>query len=150
LVIIDEAHHLLVSEVLYGIAHALSASSRSVLLLSAIPAQRREDELRRLLELLEPHQHERDSDTFRELFEAQPTIGRRLRMLERRLDGWDAGQYTPSEVAEFARNLQEVAVVRADVTVGSTISKIQTAEVRVASDLGRRLVHYVGDRYRIN
>jgi len=52
LVVVDEAHHLLLSETLYEIAHALSASARSVLLLSAIPAQRREDEFRRLLELL--------------------------------------------------------------------------------------------------
>jgi len=150
LVVIDEAHHLLLSQTLYGIAHALSAPARSVLLLSAIPAQRREDEFRRLLELLEPGQHQHDSKTFKELFDAQQIIGRRLHMLERRLEGLDAGEYTASEVAEFVKKLQEVPVVGADTSVGSTIKKMQTADVQTAADLGRRLIHHIGERYRIN
>lgn len=150
LVVVDEAHHLLLSETLYEIAHALSASARSVLLLSAIPAQRREDEFRRLLELLEPNQHQCDSNTFKELFDAQPTIGRRLHMLERRLEGLDAGEYTPSEVAEFAKKLQEVHLVGADTSVGATIKKMHTADAQTAADLGRKLIYRIGERYRIN
>jgi ATP-dependent helicase HepA len=98
MVVIDEAHHLLASESLYEFALRLSNNSPSLLLLSAIPAQRREDEFLRLLGLLDPQQYTPEvvaqRDRFRELFEAQRAIGRKLRLLRRRLDGVANQEFT--------------------------------------------------------
>jgi superfamily II DNA or RNA helicase len=44
LVVFDEAHYLLGTQYLYDFALNLSSKTRSLLLLSALPAQRREDE----------------------------------------------------------------------------------------------------------
>lgn len=150
LVVIDEAHHLLMSQVLYRVAHELSARSRSLLLLSAIPAQRREDEFLRLLELLEPGQHLRDVSSFKKLFEVQPAIGRRLHMFERRLNGLETGEYATGEVVAFANRFLELDVVGSDTSVRFGIQKMESADSSTAARLGRKLVHYIGDRYRIN
>jgi ATP-dependent helicase HepA len=52
LLIVDECHHLLATSTLYRFVQRVARRTSSVLLLSAIPAQRREDEFLRLLALL--------------------------------------------------------------------------------------------------
>src|SRR5205085_11639317 len=75
MVVVDEAHHLLASPVLYEFVQQLSEITPSLLLLSAIPAQRREDDFLRLLALLEPKRYvartEGDVEHFRKLYAAQ-------------------------------------------------------------------------------
>ena len=81
LVVVDEVHNLLSSKPLYDFVHALSRSVPSILLLSAIPAKRREDEFLRLLTLLEPERYSGgiDKESFKRLFENQRAIGRKHR-----------------------------------------------------------------------
>lgn len=111
LVVVDEAHHLLTTAALYDLVENLSTKSPSVLLLSALPAQRREDEYRRLLHLLEPALDERsplrNAKNFQELFDAQEAIGRRLRRLAARLDAFEAGELALDEVNAGAKQLGE-------------------------------------------
>jgi len=82
LLVVDEAHHLLGAQRLYILAQRLSDSAPGCLLLSAIPAQRREDEYLRLLALLEPNRYDpADPDAkrrFKELYDRQIELGRKL------------------------------------------------------------------------
>lgn len=89
LVIVDEAHHLLWNDEQYDFVKQLSAAAGGLLLLSAVPVKEREHELLRLLQLIEPIRYANGTpvaDRFLELYGAQSTIGRRLRILSRYLD----------------------------------------------------------------
>jgi ATP-dependent helicase HepA len=103
LVVIDECHHLLASAALYGLTRQLSRKTPWLLLLSALPAQQRRDEYLRLLALLEPQRYgDALPDDFDARYEAQPVIGRRLRMLSRRLSESEPDR---GEIVELARCL---------------------------------------------
>ena len=101
LVVIDEAHHLLASPDLYQIAQTLSAASDGVLLLSALPAQHREEEYLRLLAILEPGRYRAepgDVENFRTLFDQQRQLGTFLNWIGRHV----------GEVATGTRSAQSV------------------------------------------
>jgi ATP-dependent helicase HepA len=89
MLVVDEVHHLLTMPALYGLVQRLSRRIPAVLLLSAIPAHEREDELLRLLALIEPERYGDMTSTTKERFvalhEQQPIIGKGLRVLERRI-----------------------------------------------------------------
>lgn len=153
MVVVDEAHHLINSPMLYEFVRKLSRSAPSLLLLSAIPAQRREDDFLRLLALLEPDRYQSDSriaqEEFRTLYSAQSTIGRRLRRLSRRIEGVSSGESTPEEVKELALSLMELPVVSEDKQLDRIIASIRIGESEFTDD-ARAIVHYVADRYRIH
>ncbi|MCG3146074.1 MAG: RNA polymerase-associated protein RapA [Gammaproteobacteria bacterium] len=153
IVVVDEAHHLINSPVLYEFVRQLSRSVPSLLLLSAIPAQRREDDFLRLLALLEPDRYQSDScnaqEEFRTLYSAQSAIGRRLRRLSRRIEGVSSGDSTPEEVKELALSLIELPVLSEDKRLNSMIALLETGEQAFIDD-ARAIVHYVADRYRIH
>lgn len=153
MVVIDEAHHLLASESLYEFSLRLSNNAPSVLLLSAIPAQRREDEFLRLLGLLDPQQYTPEvvaqRDRFRELFEAQRAIGRKLRLLRRRLDGIANQDFTKEETIEQATDLLSLPVLRDDATLAAKVDGLTSLTDRFQQEVGE-ILHYVGDTYRIN
>ena len=87
LVVVDEVHHLLASQPLFTFVEALSRSAVALLLLSALPAQRRKDDFLQLLSLLEPHRYAgTPPHEFHLLYDSQTQIGRLLRRLRRRLE----------------------------------------------------------------
>lgn len=151
LVIVDEAHQLLASSVLYEVIKHISAATRSILLLSAIPAQKREDEFRQLLNLLEPDRYQQDTLSFKKLYEAQPQIGRRLRILERRLQGAEDGDFGTADVIEAATRISETNVVADDLQLRVLVCAVQNAaSPHLLIEAGRALLHYVAEMYRIN
>jgi ATP-dependent helicase HepA len=89
MVIIDEAHGLLWNESYYALALQLANQTKSLLLLSAVPAREREGELLQLLRLIDPRRYQDGSPSvqhFSTLYASQATIGRRLRLIARQLE----------------------------------------------------------------
>jgi ATP-dependent helicase HepA len=153
MVVVDESHHLLASSALYDFVQQLSSQAPSLLLLSAIPAQRREDDFLRLLALLEPKRYSPDGPgavkQFRKLYAAQSDIGRRLRRLSRKASDVEAGDSTPKEVVDFARRLLDLHPLNDDAQLKGMIDSLDPQ----AADLiekTRAILHYAGDHYRIN
>ena len=106
LIIVDEAHQLLWSNLQYDFIQHLSALSPGLLLLSAIPARERSTELLRLLRLIDPHLYREGSDVsknFEELYRNQPQIGRRWRILNRSLS--NENDFDLNQVIEDADRL---------------------------------------------
>ena len=153
MVVVDEAHHLLASPMLYDFVKQLSSEAPSLLLLSAIPAQRREDDFLRLLALLEPKKYLDQGDgaveRFRTLYEKQSDIGRRLRRLTRKASEAESGNATSEEVINFARRLLDLQPLNEDAALKDMVDALETKD----GDFGektREILHYVGDHYRVN
>jgi ATP-dependent helicase HepA len=86
LVIIDEAHQLLWNKAQYDFVDKLARSVPKLLLLSAVPARERSSELLKLLSLIEPTRYSEGSliaNRFEELYAAQPSIGKRWKLVSR-------------------------------------------------------------------
>ena len=132
LVVVDEAHHLVDSESLFNTIAPIAREARSLLLLSALPARRREDELLRLLSLLEPERYSELDDSarsrFTELFELQSVIGRKLNLLKRRVDGLTRGEFTMAEAREKAIELMELPVVKDDQSLRHQLSSLSEVD----------------------
>ncbi|MFN7919075.1 MAG: SNF2-related protein [Bryobacteraceae bacterium] len=152
LVVIDECHHLLTAPVLYEFAASVSRRCRSLLLLSAIPAQQREDEYFKLLALLEPDKFDASSPqavaAFRDLFESQAPLSRRLQPLIIRLHGIKSGDYTPEDVVRQARRLLELPILASDRQLAKLYDKLVAAGPEPAA-IGQQIVDYMADRYRV-
>lgn len=153
IVIIDEAHHLLASPPLYRLAQELSRKTPAVLLLSALPAQRREDEFLQLLALLEPDRFasldQSSREAFRGLYGAQREIGRRLRIYSRRLEDLENEEGEPGRVVEVAKRFLESPILSSDIGVVSAVEALDPESqgfVAAARDLRRR----IAEGYRIN
>src|ERR1700733_10208486 len=118
LVVIDECHHLLSTPVLYDFARELSRKARSFLLLSAIPAQQKEEEYFKLLALLEPEKFDPSSaeavSAFKTLFDAQNSLSRRLQPFIIRTHGMQSGDYTVEDVIRQSGRLLELPILRRD------------------------------------
>jgi ATP-dependent helicase HepA len=153
MVVVDEAHHLLASPVLYDFVQKLSAQAPSLLLLSAIPAQRREDDFLRLLALLEPKRYgttgPSDVEQFRRLYAAQSDIGRRLRRLARKASDMEANDSTPEEVINFARRLLDLNPLKDDVQLKGMVDSLDPHDGNFYEKT-QAILHYAGDHYRIN
>ena len=154
MVVVDEAHHLLSSPVLYDFVQQLSRSCPSLLFLSAIPASRREDEFLRLLALLEPERYTpavvNDTARFQKLYSEQRDIGRKLRLLRRRLDGIPSGEFTSAEAAEHARELLSLPTLAQDEALRNMVSPLDPRSAGFCQDLQTILALPMGDTYRIN
>lgn len=153
LVVVDEVHHLLSSRTLYDFVHQLSEKTPSILLLSAIPAKRREDEFLRLLALLEPHRYTKevvaDKERFKSLFEGQRAIGRKIRLIRRRLTGLVDGSFTWEETVEQASDLASLEDLRHD----KIVQELQQGFRSAASpkpEIIDKFVRHVSNHYRIN
>ena len=152
LVVVDEVHHLLSSKPLYDFVHSLSKQVPAILLLSAIPAKRREDEFLRLLALLEPDRYSSniDKEEFKNLFDNQRTIGRKLRLIRRRLHGIPSGDFTREETMEQILELSEFESLRNDDTVGRALTefpRLSMADFEVATN---NLLRHLAENYRVN
>ncbi len=151
LIIVDEAHHLLWNDVQYDLVRELSRTAKGVLLLSAIPARERESDLLRLLQLIAPHQYQSGTpaaDRFAELYAAQETIGRRLRMLVKELD--PAAEATVDEIRDAAKRLLTCPVVRDDPFLADVRAAIDTQDLPDLLPLLEGLGNTISSRFRIS
>jgi hypothetical protein len=131
MVVVDEAHHLLTMPGLYAHVERLSRGVPSILLLSAIPAHERSDELLRLLALLEPERYGASESAaqshFKTLHEQQPAIGRGLRVLERRVASLEAGDVDLTDVCSVARRLLATPPIDGDRDLAHRLEAIEAA-----------------------
>jgi len=153
LVVIDEAHHLLGTPKLYQLAQQLSKTSSGCLLLSAIPAQHREDEYLRLLALLEPLRYNPNAPHAREHFKAlysrQIDLGRKLSYISRRLSDFVNNVEKPERIISKVEELITLPVLAQDETLHSLVGRIDSKSPKFVEAI-QHLLHHVGDRYRIN
>jgi ATP-dependent helicase HepA len=140
LLIVDKCHHLLAAPTLYRFVQSVARRSPSVLLLSAIPAQRREDEFLRLLALLEPDRYNPDDpqsvEQFRTLYDAQPLIGRRLKPLTIRLAGLATGEFTSDDVATQVHRVVGLSILVQDAKLQALATEMD--RVRIPRDGDQR------------
>ena len=88
-VIADEVHKYLQNERYYQWLLRLSKNAKNILMLSATPVQRRRDEYKKLLQLIQPEKYTSMSDgKFEELLELQGDIVRRVHELLEDLDSY--------------------------------------------------------------
>ena len=153
LVVVDEAHHLLGAPPLYELARSLSRVAPGYLLLSAIPAQHREDEYLRLLALLEPHRYDPSApeakERFKALYRHQIEIGRKIGYISRRLSGFATGKEGHERILPKIRELTTLPVLAQDEVLHGMANRLDPAAADFA-DQTQALLHYVGDRYRIS
>lgn len=123
-VVVDEAHHLLDAPLMYAFVQSLSTTARDLLLLSAVPARRRETELFKLLALLEPDRFCKGSATeaeFLALYGAQELIGRRLNRLSNEIEAVSAGEAEVGDALDMAERLASVPTVEGDARVAALL-----------------------------
>ena len=152
LVVIDECHHLLSGSLLYSFAASLSRRARSLLLLSAIPAQENESEYFKLLALLEPDKFDPERpeavEDFKRMYEAQTSLSRRLQPLIIRMRGLSAGDYTLDDIQRQITKLLDLPLLSADVRLQKLHKQLGTT-----SDgnlvVAQQIVDHVADRYRL-
>jgi ATP-dependent helicase HepA len=153
LVVVDECHHLLDVPSLYGFVKHLARTSPSLLLLSAIPAQRRGHEFLRLLSLLEPDRFDADRaesvKQFESLYSAQPQMNRRLQPLVIRLRGLQTGEYNTDDVVRQTCRLLELPLLADDQRLIKMKVGLEGSPEKVVSS-ATRIVDYVADRYRVH
>lgn len=151
MLVVDEAHHLLSTPGLYERIQRLAQKVPSVLLLSAIPAQRRKIEFLQLLALLEPERYGKGlaRERFDELYDAQKVIGRRLRLLTRRLAELNDGSADADEVVAAAQRLVESPVVCDDEELRKQVRQLTSTSADLPAS-AQKLAHLVADRFRIH
>src|SRR5579871_239769 len=152
LVVVDECHHLLSAPTLYNFVRDLARRTPAVLLLSAIPAQHKEDEFLRLLALLEPDRFSAELpesvEQFKTLYDNQAQLSRRLQPLVIRLRGMQTGEYTAEDVSRQTRRLLELPMLAQDQTLirlAATLDGPQDQVARIAT----KIIDHVADRYRV-
>ncbi len=153
LVVVDEAHHLLWSPDAYQLVENLSRTSEGLLLLSAVPAREREDELLRLLRLLDPERYSADqqiAQRFSELYRAQPQLGQGLRILDRDITDLEVDDATPEDLNLPLTRIMSAPVISDD----SDLKKVCLDIVHMQRDQAlfeaRRVRNLIVDRYRLS
>ena len=88
-VIADEVHKYLRDNAQYRLLLNLSKRAKNILMLSATPVQRRKDEYKKLLQLIQPKKYEQMSDEkFEELLKLQGDVIRRVHEVLEDLDSY--------------------------------------------------------------
>lgn len=150
LVVVDETHHLLASQVAYDFVARLSRRAPSMLLLSALPAHQREEDLLRLLALLEPDRFAEMSEeqrrSFHALHAAQSQLGRGLRIIARRVDDFAIGEATAGDVLEVAHRLLSMPGIADDDELRTRLETIDPIGDGFISGV-REFAHALANRY---
>ena len=153
LVVVDEVHHLLRVKSLYELVKKLSKQDNGLLLLSALPAQHRDQEYYELLMLLEPkkyHQNDKSAlEQFSQLFERQREIGGRIGVVNRRLAEFNAGDLNLDRLIKQLITLMKIPVLRDDKFLISAIDNLNS-DNELFSENVRSIINYISDYYRIN
>jgi ATP-dependent helicase HepA len=152
LVVIDECHHLLSGSLLYRFAASLSRRTRSLLLLSAIPAQQNESEYFNLLALLEPDKFDPGRpeaiEDFKRMYDAQTSLSRRLQPLTIRMRGLSTGDYTLDDILRQVTKLLDLPLLSADERLQNLHRQLGTgSEGHLV--VAQQIVDHVADRYRV-
>lgn len=151
LVVVDEAHNLLWNDSNYNFVNVLSNQSEGILILSAVPARERSTELLRLLQLIDPKAYANESvlaSHFEEVYQEQPLIGRRLRILQSRLSNANGNV---SDIQNASRRLLDIPLLSIDADLQATLKTVMLANER--SELDKQcqvLIREVASRYRIS
>lgn len=151
LVIVDEAHHLLWNPTQYSFVQALSDKVDGILLLSAVPARERAGELLRLLQLIDSKTYANGSAVsrrFDELYQAQPDIGRRMRILQSRQISTSS---TATDLQQAAQRLAKTPVLATDSEIQSILAALMSKDEREEVIQGSvRLMNVVATKYRVS
>lgn len=154
MVVIDEAHHLLATPRLYRLAQQLSETAPGCLLLSAIPAQHREEEYLRLLALLEPQRYKPDApgakEHFKQLYDRQIELGRKLSYISRRLGEFAGGAESADRILQKIGELSSLPVLAQDESLVASAKSLDPSDPAKFMEAAHALLHHVGDRYRIS
>lgn len=153
LVVVDETHHLLATARLYALVQGLSAAAPGCLLLSALPAQRREEEYLRLLALLEPQRYQPDApnakENFKMLYERQIELGRKLSYISRHLGEFAKGTENADPIIKKIGELTSFPVLAQDESLISAARSLDPTSPNFVNAV-HALLYHVGDRYRIS
>lgn len=151
LVVVDEGHHLLWNPVQYDFVKELSVEADGLLVLSAVPARERSTELLRLLQLIDPKAYASGSVLaahFEELYQQQPLIGRRLRILQNRLSQAPADV---KDVHNASQRLLDIPLLSQDPELQAALQRVTGSENLEELELqGQALMREVASRYRIS
>lgn len=154
LVVVDETHHLLPSANLYNLTQKLSLISPGLLLLSAVPAQHREDEYLRLLALLEPERYNVNSAEarkhFKALYERQIELGRKLSYISRRLLDLSNGEGNVDRILNKLSELISFPVLKENEALSEAVQILDPSSKNDFIEDTNMLLHQIGDRYRIS
>lgn len=154
LVVVDEAHHLLATPRLYRLAQQLSEAAPGCLLLSAIPAQHREDEYLRLLALLEPQRYKPDAPGakahFKQLYDRQIELGRKLSYISRHLGEFAGGAESEDRILQKIGELSSFPVLAQDESLVASTKLLNPSDPTKFTEAVHVLLHHIGDRYRIS
>ncbi len=158
LVVVDEVHQILQVKRQYEFVRALSLKTKSLLLLSAMPAQHRETELLKLLALLEPQRFDPDpahAAEFLQLYRAQPEIRRRAGMLQERVRSLETppregeeSEYTPADVIQIARRLTDTDPLNRDADLQARVANLKDDDPEMLS-AAKLLARDVIEKYRV-
>jgi len=154
LVVVDEVHHLLRINSLYEIVKKLSITTPRLLLLSALPAQHRDQEYYDLLTLLEPNRYGKNNlqtrENFSKLFDRQKEIGGRIGVLNRRLLQVQSGEV--DQVARVIKQidiLMKIPVLKDDEFLLNSIQNLDPLKDTFIEDV-HNIIYHISDYYRIN
>lgn len=154
LVVVDEVHHLLAIPRLYNLVRQLSEKAPGCLLLSAIPAQRREEEYLRLLALLEPQRYNPNADGakehFKQLYDRQIELGRKLSYISRRLGEYADGSESSERILQKIEELCSLPVLTSDEHLLASTKLLDPSLPDSFIDATHAILHHIGDRYRIS
>ena len=154
LIVIDEVHHLLHMPALYELVKELSQQKSGLLLLSALPAQHRDQEYYNLLSLLEPEHYKLDDSVakehFSELFERQRDIGGRIGVIKRRLkDLKEGAKESIPRIIKQLEMLLEFPVLKDDQVLREFIEGLDPTGESFVEGV-HEILHHISDFYRIN
>lgn len=151
LVVVDEGHQLLWNPIHYDFVKELSVETDGILVLSAVPARERSTELLRLLQLIDPKAYANGSVLaahFEELYQQQPLIGRRLRILQNRLS---QSPLDVKDVHSASRRLLDIPLLSQDSELQVALQRVVGSQDPEELDLqGQALMREVASRYRIS
>jgi len=153
MVVVDEVHNIIGSPRLYSLVKKLSVSSPGCLLLSAIPAQHREEEYLRLLALLEPQRYKPEDPQakahFKGLYDQQIELSRKLSYISRKLAEFRCGDETADPVIKKIAELAVLPVLSLDESLANSAKALDPLNPNFDESV-HDLLHHVGDRYRIS
>lgn len=144
IIIIDEAHRLLLMPLEYSLALKLSRATKNILLLSATPIQDRNEEYLKLLSLLSPEQYENmPSEQFAALVKKQKNIQRDISLQLRRMDNFKNYGST------IIDKLNEINERLGDNTLESVLDNIDQNGEDGGKDAAEQALSYICENYRL-
>lgn len=157
-VITDEVHKYLQNNKQYQLLLRLSKNAKNILMLSATPVQRRKNEYKKLLQLIQPSKYEMMSDDkFEELLELQGDIVRRVHEVLEDLDSYleeieDSNNEHTEETEEvfddIIDDLKKIYKLINDDTFKKLCSKIEYSTEDFGIERIQAVIAYICENYQ--